>query len=241
MNPNRPENIASNPDPSSAPTKDTPIADMRRTYDAATLLETDIADDPLVQFDRWFEAAAAVEVPDWLEINAMTLSTADRNGPTSRVVLLKDRRATEAGPVWTFYSNYESQKAAQIATQSTVTLNFYWPHTQQQIRITGTAQKNDRQTTRDYFHSRPRESQLGAIASNQSMVIPNRQTLQTRWDDLRRRYEDKEIPCPENWGGYDVTGREIEFWQGRPGRLHDRLRYHRRSDDTAWTIERLAP
>lgn len=217
---------------------------MRKTYDAATLDEKDTANDPLVQFERWFEAARSVEVPDWVELNAMTLATAGSGPPTARVVLLKGHRPSDAGPVWTFYSNYQSAKAKQIDSNPAVSLCFYWPQTQQQVRILGTAAKADRKTTIDYFHSRPRESQLGAVVSQQSAVIESRDSLQISWDQLRTQYDDQTIPCPEDWGGYDVTGHEIEFWQGRPGRLHDRIRYRRpRETDpkTAWVIERLAP
>ena len=215
------------------------LQNMRQTYTAGRLDQSDVANDPMVQFQRMFKAAASVEVPDWLEINAMTLSTTDGTSPTSRVVLLKGNRTTDAGPTWTFYSNYNSTKAKQIQSHPDVTLGFYWPHTQQQIRIEGTAAKSDRQTSIDYFHSRPRESQLGAVASDQSTVLASRETLQTRWDELRQQYEGQTVPCPNHWGGYDVVGHRIEFWQGRPGRLHDRLQYERSGD--RWIIRRLAP
>lgn len=212
---------------------------MRKTYETGSLDEQDIAGDPMVQFEKWFQTARSLEVPDWLEVNAMTLATSGDGPPTARIVLLKGHHQSDAGPVWTFYSNYRSTKAKQIEANPSVSLCFYWPHTQQQIRILGTAAKSDRQKTIKYFQSRPRESQLGAVVSDQSSVIESRDSLQSRWDELRKRYEDKSVPCPDDWGGYDVTGHQIEFWQGRPGRLHDRLQYRR--NENKWVIQRLAP
>ena len=212
------------------------IEKMRRAYERDGLSETDIAEDPLVQFQQWFEAARQGDLPEWMEINAMTLSTTDTHGSvTSRIVLLK---GVESGRLF-FYTNYESDKGAQIAANARVALCFFWPHLERQVRIQGRASKTDRQQSEEYFHSRPRESQLGALVSRQSQVIAGRDELQQRMSELQQRYEGQEVPCPEHWGGYEVQPLEFEFWQGRPSRLHDRIGY--RKEEERWIRFRLAP
>ncbi len=212
------------------------IEKMRRAYERDGLSETDIAEDPLVQFQQWFEAARQPDLPEWMEINAMTLSTTDTHGSvTSRIVLLK---GVESGRLF-FYTNYESDKGAQIAANARVALCFFWPHLERQVRIQGRASKTDRQQSEEYFHSRPRESQFGALVSRQSQVIAGRDELQQRMSELQQRYEGQEVPCPEHWGGYEVQPLEFEFWQGRPSRLHDRIGY--RKEEERWIRFRLAP
>ncbi|MGB7328181.1 MAG: pyridoxamine 5'-phosphate oxidase [Rubripirellula sp.] len=212
------------------------IHHMRQTYTKAGISLKDVNSDPLVQFSVWFEQAKAEEAPDWMEINAMTLSTASVDGNvTSRIVLLK---AIENGK-FAFFTNYDSVKGQQIAANPNVSLCFFWPHLERQIRIDGTAAKTSRETSQTYFASRPRDSQLGANASDQSSEVQSEQWLTDQMDSLRSRYEGESVPCPPHWGGYDVTPNTIEFWQGRPSRLHDRIVYKRDAD--SWKIVRLAP
>lgn len=213
------------------------IEQMRKAYEKDGLCERDIHPDPLVQFQRWFDEARQPDIPDWLEINAMTLSTADLSGAVmSRTVLLK---GIGSGELF-FYTNYESDKGQQIAANPHVALCLFWPHLQRQVRVEGTAEKTDRKRSADYFHSRPRDSQLGAHVSRQSSVIAGREVLEQRMDQLRGEYAEQEVPCPENWGGYQVQPTRFEFWQGRPSRLHDRIGY-RRGDGGSWRIVRLSP
>ena len=197
------------------------------------LSEKDADSNPFRQFEKWFrEAEAAVPVLP----NAMTLATATAAGvPSARVVLLKD--FDERGFV--FYTNYESPKGGELNENPEVSLCFYWPELGRQVRITGAVTKTTRDESEAYFHTRPVDSQLGAWASNQSEVIPGREVLEAKMDELVREYDGKEIPLPPYWGGYRVQPSAIEFWQSRPSRLHDRLRYSRRERD--WVIERLAP
>lgn len=212
------------------------IEKMRRAYERDGLSEQDMAADPLVQFQQWFDAARQPDLPEWMEVNAMTLSTTDVEGRvTSRVVLLK---GVESGRLF-FYTNYESDKGDQIAANPRISLCFFWPHLERQVRILGMAGKTDRQQSEDYFHSRPRESQLGAWVSRQSQVIEGRDALEQRMSELQQRYAGQEIPCPEHWGGYEVQPLAFEFWQGRPSRLHDRIGYRR--EDGQWRRFRLAP
>ena len=191
----------------------------------------------MVQFQKWFAEARQADIPDWMEINAMTLATSDpHGGVTSRVVLLKgieDDRLL-------FFTNYDSDKGNQIAANPQVSLCFFWPHLERQVRIDGTAGKADRQVSSDYFHRRPRASQLGAHVSRQSTEVPGRETLEDRMQELETQYADQDVPCPDNWGGYEVVPTKFEFWQGRPSRLHDRICYQKSADGT-WTIVRLSP
>lgn len=212
------------------------LYEMRQSYKLGSLLETDIDPDPMVQFRKWLGDAMEGNLPDWVEANAMTLSTTDAAGRvSSRIVLLK---GLEDGRFW-FYTNYRSEKAGQMESNSNVSLCFLWQHIQRQVRIEGKVQRASRDRSVSYFRMRPRDSQLGAIASAQSSVIKSREVLEKKLAELKQQYADKEIPCPDDWGGYSVIPNRIEFWQGRESRLHDRLRY--RIDGSKWIIERLSP
>ncbi|QDV88427.1 pyridoxamine 5'-phosphate oxidase [Planctomycetes bacterium TBK1r] len=212
------------------------LYEMRQSYKLGSLLEKDIADDPMVQFRTWLNEAMEGELPDWVEANAMTLSTSDGHGSvSSRVVLLK---GLDDGKFW-FYTNYRSQKARQIESNPNVSLCFLWPHVQRQVRIEGTATRTPRDQSVSYFRKRPHDSQLGAVVSQQSSVIESREVLEKRLAELKKQYADKEIPCPDDWGGYCVSPNRIEFWQGRESRLHDRLCY--RQQASSWIVERLSP
>ena len=213
---------------------DSSIADLRQNYTQAGLSEEDLNADPIEQFNLWFRAALDA---DMLEPNAMTLATATPDGkPTARIVLLKgvDKRG------FVFYTNYKSQKGQQLIANPYAALVFLWDKLERQIRIEGKVVKLDRAESIEYFHSRPKASQLGAWASNQSSVIPSRDVLEERLADLKTQYQDKTVPIPEHWGGFRVIPNRIEFWQGRPSRLHDRLIYDLQ-DDGSWQIERLSP
>ncbi|MAI30605.1 MAG: pyridoxamine 5'-phosphate oxidase [Rubripirellula sp.] len=212
------------------------IHEMRKSYSMAGLAKRDVDADPMVQFQRWFEEAQQPDLPDWMEVNAMTLATADTEGKvTSRIVLLK---GIEGGRLC-FYTNYESEKGKQIAENPHVSLCFLWGHLQRQVRIQGIARKSDRSKSVHYFHSRPRESQLGAHVSRQSSVIDSGRVLEEQFTALESKYDQQEIPCPDHWGGYEVQPTTFEFWQGRPGRLHDRICY--RWDAEQWQLLRLSP
>lgn len=212
------------------------IHEMRKSYSMAGLAKSDVDADPMVQFQRWFEEAQQPDLPDWMEVNAMTLATADTEGKvTSRIVLLK---GIEDGH-FCFYTNYESEKGQQIAANPQVSLCFLWGHLQRQVRIEGNAKQSLRSKSVDYFHSRPRESQLGAHVSRQSSVIDSSQSLNEQFKALESEYNQQEIPCPDHWGGYEVEPTRVEFWQGRPGRLHDRICYRR--DGEQWQLSRLSP
>lgn len=212
------------------------LYEMRQSYKLGSLLEKDIADDPMVQFRTWLNEAMEGDLPEWVEANAMTLSTGDgHGGVTSRIVLLK---GLDDGKFW-FYTNYRSQKASQIESNPNVSLCFLWQHIQRQVRIEGTATRAPRDQSVSYFRKRPHDSQLGAVVSQQSSVIESREVLENRLAELKKQYADKEIPCPDDWGGYCVSPHRIEFWQGRESRLHDRLCY--RKQTSSWIVERLSP
>jgi pyridoxamine 5'-phosphate oxidase len=212
------------------------IDQMRENYSLAGLSRQEVDEDPLVQFAHWFEQANQPDLPDWVEINAMTLATSSPGGHvSSRIVLLK---GIDQGKL-SFFTNYESTKGQQIGANPMVSLCIHWPHLQRQVRVEGTVTKSERAQSEDYFHARPRGSQLGAHVSQQSAVVANRQALDDRMSDLESQYADQRVPCPSNWGGYEVRPDIIEFWQGRSSRLHDRLRYRRDAD--GWVIERLSP
>jgi pyridoxamine 5'-phosphate oxidase len=202
-------------------------------HDYPELNEKDADPNPFSQFEKWFKQAEAA-VP--ILPNAMTLATASMHGvPSARVVLLKD--FDEQGFV--FYTNYESLKAKDLDQNAVASLSFYWAELGRQVRITGPVSRTSREESEAYFHTRPVDSQLGAWASNQSEVISSREVLEARMEQLVGKYEGKQIPLPPYWGGYRVVPSVIEFWQSRPSRLHDRLRYTRR--ERGWVIERLAP
>ena len=209
------------------------ISNLRREYLGQPLLESDAGQDPLALFDRWFRAALDVEI----DANAMALATATADGqPSVRTVLLKGYGADG----FVFYTNYDSRKARDIAANPRVTLMFFWPRPERQVRIEGTADKISATESDEYFRSRPLESRLSVYASRQSAVIDSREALDASFQAALARFANGEVPRPEWWGGYRVKPHEIEFWQGRIGRLHDRLRYTRQGDGT-WRRDRLAP
>lgn len=207
--------------------------DIRREYGSEVLDESHIQQDPLEQFKKWFEQVLAIESDD---PTAMVLATVDdTNRPDTRVVLLKE--LTQDGFV--FYSNYLSDKAKQIENNPNAAINFYWPKCARQVVIRGSIVKLPREYAEAYFASRPIGSQLSTHASIQSQVIADRKILDEKMIALEKRFQGKQVPCPDYWGGYQLIPTEIEFFQGRDSRLHDRIRY--RLVDDAWIIERLSP
>jgi pyridoxamine 5'-phosphate oxidase len=213
------------------------LADLRREYTQAGLLEHEVEADPIRQFHRWFEQARTANPGDWFEPNAMTLATVGADGePSARVVLLKecDFRG------FVFFTNYASRKGRELAAHPRAALVFYWGWLERQVRVNGAVTRLPPEQSQAYFRTRPRSSQFGALASDQSGVVPNRDVLEARLRELEARYQGRDVPMPETWGGYRLRPDAIEFWQGRPNRLHDRLLY-RRVDDSRWVLERLAP
>ena len=210
------------------------LHDYRKNYERGVLDEKTVDHNPLQQFRKWFYEAKEDEGVD--EVNAMTLSTLGLDGiPRGRVVLLK--KYDEYG--FYFYTNYTSDKARSIEKNKQVSLSFFWSSLERQILIKGTVEKTSEADSANYFAGRPRGSQLGAWVSDQSSVVKDREYLERELAQLEDRFKGKEIPAPPFWGGYLVRPLEIEFWQGRPNRLHDRIRY--RLEDLDWIIERLAP
>ena len=213
---------------------DSSLADLRQNYTKAGLSLADLDSDPIEQFGVWFQQALDA---DLLEPNAMTLATATPDGkPTARIVLLKG--VDERGFV--FYTSYESQKGQQLIANPYAALVFLWDKLERQIRIEGKVVKLAVEESREYFHSRPKASQLGAWASDQSRVIRDREILEQKLAQLKEKYSNETVPLPEHWGGFRVVPNRIEFWQGRPSRLHDRLVYDLQ-DDSSWQINRLSP
>jgi pyridoxamine 5'-phosphate oxidase len=210
------------------------LAELRASYQRGELLENEVDPDPIEQFRRWLHEALAADVP---EPNAMVLATADADGtPSARTVLLKGLDAHG----FVFFTNYESAKAADLAGNPKAELVFPWHAMERQVRVAGSVAKVTAEESEAYFTSRPRESRLGAWASRQSTVVDSRESLDRAYADVEVRWPDgTDIPLPDFWGGYRVAPAKIEFWQGRRGRLHDRLRYRR--EDDAWILERLAP
>ena len=210
------------------------LSDYRKSYEKSELTIAQSDHDPFKQFKKWFEEVE--EVVGVEEVNAMTVSTIGLDGfPKNRVVLLKSY--DEEGFV--FYTNYESEKGKAIAINPEVCLSFFWPNLERQVIIKGKAEKVSEETSKTYFNSRPEGSKLGAWVSPQSDVIPDRKFLEDRLKNLENEFSDKKIPKPDHWGGYNVIPVEFEFWQGRPNRLHDRLRYT--PGGVHWKLERLAP
>ena len=211
------------------------LSNYRKSYEKSELLENTIPEDPISLFKKWFH-----EVEDFggvEEVNAMTVSTFGLDGfPKSRVVLLKNYSYEG----FIFYTNYDSEKGRAIAENPHICLSFFWHSMERQVIIKGIAGKTPENISDGYFESRPDGSKLGAIVSKQSEVIASREVLETKLKQLERQFEGKEIPRPENWGGFLVKPVEVEFWQGRANRLHDRIRY-KLQQDYSWKIERLSP
>lgn len=209
------------------------LADLRINYDFATLTRADLAADPLQQFNCWLDEAVTAEIE---EPNAMILATSTSEGvPSARTVLLKGIKKG-----FCFYTNYDSPKGEELLENPHAALVFLWKELHRQVRVTGWVQKMEARDSAEYFHSRPRGSQIGAWASPQSEIIAERAVLEKLTAEMEARFENVDpIPLPPHWGGYIVKPRTIEFWQGRPSRLHDRFRYSRSGNE--WEIVRLAP
>ncbi len=210
------------------------IADLRKEYTRASLDTKDVNKNPVVQFEKWFDEAVNSKA---LEPSAMTLATISEAGkPSARIVLLK---GVTDGKFY-FYTNYQSQKGQELAANPACALTFFWPELERQVRISGMAQRATEEESDQYYQSRPLGSQIGAWASPQSVVIRNREILEQRVKELEDKYKGKSVlPRPKQWGGFAITPFEIEFWQGRPSRLHDRVLYT--LVDGQWKINRLAP
>ena len=209
------------------------IADLRREFARARLDERDADPDPIAQFAKWFGEAQRAELP---EPNAMTLATATPDGvPSARIVLLK--RADARG--FTFFTDYRSRKGQELEANPHAALVFHWGELERQVRLTGRVSRLPRAESEAYFRTRPRESRLGAWSSHQSAVLPGRDALEAKLREAEARYPGEDVPTPPYWGGFVLAPDTLEFWQGRAGRLHDRVRYRR--DGGAWRIERLSP
>jgi pyridoxamine 5'-phosphate oxidase len=233
------------------------MADLRREYGFGGLNRQALDSDALRQFSAWFDqATAARRGGRWRQIgialfklwqavlghapvdaNAMVLATASKDGlPTARTVLLKG--VEERGFI--FFTNYESRKGRELAENPNAALVFYWAELERQVCIAGTVKKLSATESEAYFSSRPKGSRLAAWASNQSSPVPDREALERQWREMEARFPGEDVPCPPNWGGYVLQPERVEFWQGRPNRLHDRFRYTRQADNS-WIIERLSP
>ncbi|HTM91374.1 MAG TPA: pyridoxamine 5'-phosphate oxidase [Flavisolibacter sp.] len=210
------------------------IADLRKDYSSQTLRETDIELNPIDQFQKWWTEAVNSQVD---EVNAMTLATASSDGmPSARIMLLKG--FDKSGFV--FFTNYKSYKAMHLEENPKACLVFFWKELERQVRITGLVKRASEKDSDEYFLSRPAGSQVGAWASSQSQVIQSREWLENRYLQLTEEFKQKELKRPPHWGGYVVTPVIMEFWQGRPSRLHDRIQYSL-EENGSWKIERLSP
>jgi pyridoxamine 5'-phosphate oxidase len=210
------------------------IANLRKDYSSQNLLENDVEENPINQFQKWWDEAMNSEID---EVNAMTLATSSSDGmPSARIMLLKgfDQNG------FVFFTNYKSYKAMHLEENPKACLVFFWKELERQVRITGLVKRISEQENDEYFYSRPVGSQIGAWASNQSQVIENRKWLEERVLTLTEEFKIKELKRPSHWGGYLVTPVILEFWQGRPSRLHDRIQYTL-AEDGNWKIERLSP
>jgi pyridoxamine 5'-phosphate oxidase len=233
------------------------IADLRRDYNLAVLHRTDLNSDPIAQFKNWFDQARAARGKGRLrkffvgfykslllaggaepaDVTAMTLATADKMGrPSARVVLMKG--VDERGFI--FFTNYDSRKGKELAENPQAALVFYWSDLERQVCVAGEVSRLSAAESAAYFKTRPQGSQLAAWASRQSEVVRDRQELEVKWSEIKKRFADSEVTCPPNWGGYVLRPQRIEFWQGGPNRLHDRFRYTLQSDNS-WVVERLSP
>lgn len=210
------------------------LANIRKEYRKATLDVSSVHPDPVKQFEQWFEEALQAEV---MEPNAMHLATVNDQGkPSARLVLLKGLENKQ----FIFYTNYQSRKGRELERNPACALTFFWPELERQVRISGVATRVTEQTSDAYFKSRPLESQMGAWASPQSTLIDNREILEQRFRDIQKKFAGLDVlPRPHQWGGFQVEPLEMEFWQGGPGRLHDRIQYVK--VDAVWKIYRLAP
>ncbi|HZF02319.1 MAG TPA: pyridoxamine 5'-phosphate oxidase [Methylomirabilota bacterium] len=232
------------------------VADIRRDYALSDLQRAELDANPLAQFEKWFAQAATQKSDSYFrrigialfklwhailghtppDVNAMVLATVDKNGiPSTRTVLLKG--VNERGFI--FYTNYDSRKGRELLENPNASLTFYWPDLERQICIAGPVGKISRDESERYFKSRPRGNQLAAWASNQSDAVKDRAALETHWNEMEKKFPN-EVPLPPNWGGYVLKPERIEFWQGRPSRLHDRFQYAIQADNS-WKLERLAP
>lgn len=209
------------------------LRDIRNNYQKYTLDENSLPGSPIHLFNLWLNEALQKEVN---EPTAMVLATCMNDVPDTRIVLLKEVKNDN----FLFYTNYNSTKAKQISANKHVALNFFWAELERQVRIKGTISKVEESLSEDYFNTRPRDSQLGAWTSAQSQVLESREELEQKFKDTTALFHGRPIPKPPHWGGYQITPNEIEFWQGRPGRLHDRIRYFKQGTNQ-WEYKRLSP
>ena len=209
------------------------ISDIRREYAHARLDESNVSADPVAEFDRWFSQALDAQV---LEPNAMSLATSTPKGiPSVRMVLLKGYD----GRGFVFFTDYRSRKGSELDSNPHAALAFYWGELERQVRITGSVERTSQEESEQYYRSRPLGSRLGAWVSHQSRVIPSRALLETGLEEVKERFSTDDVPLPPHWGGYRLRHMEVEFWQGREDRLHDRIRYLREGE--GWRVERLSP